>query len=127
MKKICLIVLCGFICALVTSCTFMERYDPGFIQRDINNTNIKKVKVDMTKQQVLDIMGVPLVHEMYERPNVWFYYTSWDWADCAITKSECTPIVFKNGRIAGIGVVYYRNYLHKDWLFYNKALFRESF
>jgi len=99
------------------SCSFLDRYDPGFVERQQNCENLPKIKVGMTKKQVISIMGVPLIEEEYNKPNVWYYYTDWDWADCARTEEESTPIVFGDGVVIGIGRVYYRNYAHQDWQF----------
>jgi hypothetical protein len=114
-----LILLC--ICSALPSCSFLDRYDPGFLERQQNLENIKKVKVGMTKQQVLAIMGEPLINEKYNKPNIWFYYTDWDWADCARCEEECTPIVFENGVVIGMGRVFYKEYSHKKWQFSDTA------
>lgn len=103
-----------------SSCSTLDKYDPGFIERNQNNENLKKIEIGMTKQQVVQIMGNPLVDEKYNTPNIWFYYTDWDWADCARTKMECTPLVFQDGVLVGKGRAYYWNYLHRDWRFNDK-------
>ncbi|MCF7790449.1 MAG: DUF3192 domain-containing protein [Victivallales bacterium] len=104
-----------FICIL-------DKYSPGFVERYKNTRNTEKLKVGMTKKEVFRIMGEPLMYEAYAKPDQWFYYTDWDWADCAKTKKECTPLVFKNGRLIGWGRVFYRRYIHRDWL-YNQDVF----
>jgi len=106
--------------SMLCSCNFLDRYDPGFVERNENNENIKKLKKGMTKEEVVKIMGNPLVDEKYNTPNIWFYYTDWDWADAARTEIECTPLVFEKGVLAGWGRVYYRNYKHQDWKFNDK-------
>ena len=108
-------------CFIFTSCSFLDRYDPGFVERQQNMDNAKKLKLGMTKKQVLAIMGEPLVSEKYNKPNIWFYYTDWDWADCARNEEECTPLVFENGILVGWGRVYYKEYIHKVWQFNDKA------
>lgn len=108
-------------CLMSASCSFLDRYDPGFVERQQNSQNIKQLKIGMTKKQVIAIMGEPLIHEKYNKPNIWFYYTDWDWADCARTEEECTPLVFENGTLIGFGRVFYRDYIHKAWQFSDKA------
>lgn len=119
--KIPLILLLLSFCFVFTSCSFLDRYDPGFVERQQNIDNVKKLKLGMTKKQVLALMGEPLIDETYNKPNLWFYYTDWDWADCARTEEECTPLVFENGVLIGWGRAFYRNYIHKDWQFSDKA------
>ena len=75
-----------------------------------NRENITKLRKGMTKSQVKAIMGEPLVNEVYNKPNVWFYYTDCKWSDGAITREECTPLVFKDGKLEGIGWKYYNTH-----------------
>lgn len=126
MSKIFQIVVCGMICSLLVSCAFIDRYDPGFVQRSVNRRNLEYLKKDMSKQEVLGIMGESLIHEKYNKPNIWFYYTDWDWADAAITQSECTPLVFENDRLIGWGRDFYKDYIHKTWLFSGEKLFQKD-
>jgi outer membrane protein assembly factor BamE (lipoprotein component of BamABCDE complex) len=106
---------------LLASCSFLDRYDPGFVERVNNRENLQKLKVGMTKKEVITVMGEPLVDEKYNQPDMWFYYTDWDWADAARTRTECTPVIFENGHLAGWGVKFYREYTHKDWVFDNPS------
>jgi len=105
----------------ITSCDTLGKYDPGFIERNLNNQHITKLRVGMTKEEVLKIMGLPLINQTYNKPNIWFYYTDWDWADAAITKSECTPLVFEDGILLGWGQKFYRNYEQRDWQYNNQS------
>lgn len=104
----------------LNSCSTLDKYDPGFVERYENTENVKKLKKGMTKQEVVEIMGNPLVDEKYNKPNIWFYYTEWDWADAARTEIECTPLVFENGILIGWGRSFYRDYIHKPWRFNDK-------
>ena len=126
MRKIFQIIVCGLICSSLVSCSFLDRYDPGFIERVQNQEHAKLVKKGMTKDEVLAIMGEPRIHEKYNTPNIWFYYTDWDWADAAVTESECTPLLFKNDKLIGKGFVFYRNYKQREWLFSNKKIFKKK-
>ena len=68
-----------------------------------NVANSKSLRVGMTKQQVLEIMGEPLKDEVFCQPDLWYYYTGTVWADGLITADECTPLVFENGKLIGWG------------------------
>ena len=118
--KYLLYLISSLLLPLLYSCSFLDKYDPGFAERNENNENIKKLKKGMTKQEVIKIMGNPLVDEKYNTPNIWFYYTDWDWTDAARTEIECTPLVFKNGTLIGWGRVFYRDYKHKAWKYNDK-------
>ena len=98
---------CVALLALLCSC--------GSKERQSNRERLTKLRKGMTKQEVLSYMGDPLTKEKYHKPNVWYYYTDWDWADGVITSSECTPLVFDNDRLVGWGQAFYRNYHQKDW------------
>jgi len=73
-----------------------------------NREHAKNLRIGMTKDEVLKVMGDPLTHEKYHRPDVWFYYieTRW-WWDFQATRDECLPLVFKDGVLAGWGNDYY--------------------
>jgi len=120
------IVICGLFCSLLVSCSFINRYDPGFIQRSLNQKHLKLVKKGMTKNEVLAIMGGPQIQKKFKKSNILFYYTTWDWADAAVTEIECTPLVFENDRLIGWGLAFYRNYIHKDWLFNTDEIFSKE-
>jgi hypothetical protein len=126
MKKYYSFVLLSCLIFL-TSCAFLDSANPGIVERTVNREHLEHLKVGQTKKQVLAIMGEPLVYESYNTPDVWFYYTYWDWADFTRTKTECTPLVFKDGVLVGWGRVYYTKIEQKDWLFdSNSALVSES-
>ena len=90
--------------------------------RKENRTNLLRLSVGMTKEEVLQIMGVrtyrtidltdeditnPYRSESYQAGgSVWqvlFYYTDIKADDGAITDDELTPIVLKDGRLDGWG------------------------
>ena len=105
MKKCYPLILFSFL-IFITSCSFFDRANPGIIERTVNMQHVKLLRVGMTKKQVLAVMGEPLVYEKYNKPNLWFYYTYWDWADFVRTKTESTPLVFKDGLLVGWGRAY---------------------
>ena len=80
-----------------------------------NLQNLAKVKEGMTKEEVLSIMGKPLEKEIYNKPDVWFYYTESKWSDGNSTSDECTPLVFEEGKLIGVGEEFYKKYRQKKW------------
>ena len=82
------------------SCTYFSQYD--------NRKHAEKLRLGMTKDEVLAVMGEPLRNQKYHRPDIWFYYieTRYGW-DFQVTRDECLPIVFKNGVVVGWGKKYY--------------------
>ena len=91
----------------MVSCTSQEAI--------VNLENVAKVKEGMTKEEVLSIMGKPLENEIYNKPDVWFYYTESKWSDGNRTSDECTPLVFEEGKLIGVGAEFYKKYRQKKW------------
>ena len=75
-----------------------------------NLENSRKLRVGMTKAQVLEVMGRPLENEVFCKPDVWFYQIETIWADGLTTMDECMPLVFENGKLAGWGNNFYTRY-----------------
>ena len=75
-----------------------------------NVDNSKQLRVGMTKEQVLQVMGEPLTDESYCQPDVWFYYWNTIWHDGLVTEDECIPLVFKDGKLAGWGNPFYTRF-----------------
>ena len=73
----------------------------------LNVENSKKLRIGMTKAEVLAVMGEPVKNEAFHRPDIWFYYFNMNWGDGFITEDECFPLVFENGKLAGWGNMYY--------------------
>ena len=83
-----------------------------------NRANFKKLRLKMTKEEVLAIMGEPIKGEVFCNDEiVWWYYTRTCWTDYRTTRDECTPVVFdEDGVVVGWGTTYYRNeYDYKSW------------
>ena len=68
-----------------------------------NVENSKRLRVGMTKEQVLDIMGEPLRDAAFHEENVWYYFIRINWYDGLYTRDECMPLVFVNDKLAGWG------------------------
>ena len=77
---------------------------------ETNVNNSKKIRIGMTKSEVLAIMGEPVKNESFNRPDIWFYYFNMNWLDGFVTEDECFPVVFKDGKVSGWGHAYYTRY-----------------
>lgn len=95
-----------FCCAVFTSCNS---------EGDKNREDMKLLRKDMTKDEVLKIMGEPLVNEVYNKPNIWYYYVESQWSDGNRTSDECDPLVFENDKLIGWGKEFYKKYRQKNW------------
>ncbi len=107
MKKImmnrffALLLIAAAAAPVLTGCSYFEARD--------NRANLEKVRVGMTRDAVLEIMGEPLKDEVYHRDNVWFYFTSNKWFDGMNTRDECTPLVFdSDGVLLGFGYDFFK-------------------
>ena len=80
-----------------------------------NNQNLHHLKKGMTKSEVLSIMGKPLENEVYNTANTWYYFTEVKWSDGYITRDECTPVFFKDGKLAGWGQKEYKKSRQQRW------------
>ena len=95
MKLIIKLSLFCIMTAIFCGCSFKE------INRNLDNS--KKLRVGMTKEQVLDIMGEPLRDAAFHEENVWYYFIRINWYDGLYTRDECMPLVFVNDKLAGWG------------------------
>ena len=126
MKKIYTKTLCILLTAaslpLVSACALVDR-DKSILSPvmwsviDTNRENLKKLRKGMTKDEVRKIMGIPMVEQVYNTPDHWFYYTRTRWSDGMATRDECTPLVFnEDGMLIGWGVQFYKaNYSLTSW------------
>ncbi len=78
----------------------------GYFSQFDNFENSRQLRVGMSEEQVLAIMGEPL-QESFSQKDVWFYYIETRWSDGQNTIDECMPLVFKDGKLAGWGNDYY--------------------
>ncbi len=91
-------------------------YSSDWEKRETNNRrHISKLDVDMTLESVSSRMGMADFDEFYQRDGsdyrVLYYRTQRSSGDGVTTKDECTPLVFKNGRLAGWGEAALNEYL----------------
>jgi len=73
-----------------------------------------RLDLGMTKKQVMEIMGKPDLNESYQKVDggaivILFYYINRKWSNGNVTKDECTPIVFENGKLIGWGDEFYQS------------------
>ncbi len=78
-----------------------------------NRDGLLRLKIGMTKEEVLRIMKKPVLNEAYKTEDgkelvILFFYTNRMWADGNYTRDECTPVVFEDGRVVGWGNEFYR-------------------
>ena len=104
MKKILFAVCCA---VMLAGCS--GTINP-YMRAKENVENSKRLRVGMTKAEVLDIMGEPLRNESFNRPDLWYYYFETNWLDGLITEDECFPLVFSNGKLVGWGNSFYSRY-----------------
>ena len=101
-----------------------------------NRSSLLQLELDMTKAQVLRVMGNeevrisrgidggkrvipnPFKSEMFRTDSagtieVLYYYTDLQKQDGAITDDELTPIIFEKGRVAGWGRSFFDQTLNK--------------
>ena len=72
-----------------------------------NVENSRNLRVGMTKNEVLEIMGEPIRDEKFCEPDLWFYYVEMVWGDGLVTPEECLPLVFEDGKLIGWGNDFY--------------------
>ncbi len=107
---------------MLTSCALFDK-DKSILspimwgEIDRNRANLSKLRIGMTREEVKSIMGEPMVSQVYNTENHWFYYTQTKWSDGRATRDECTPLVFDSeGLLAGWGTAYYQiNYNYTGW------------
>ena len=75
-----------------------------------NIDNSKRLRVGMTKSEVLDVMGEPLTDEIFCKPDCWYYYIEPVWVDGLTTEEECMPLVFEDGKLVGWGRGFFVRY-----------------
>ena len=92
-----LLLAAALFCCLFSGCTM------PWTEAQNNLDNSKRLRVGMTKSEVLKIMGQPLRDETFCKPDIWYYYVEQIWADGLIAEEECMPLVFENGKLAGWG------------------------
>lgn len=95
MKNLLRLVIFLFLPLFITGCSWKE------INRNVENS--KQLRIGMTKEQVLQIMGEPLKNVAFHEENVWHYFIRINWYDGLYTRDECLPLVFKDNKLIGWG------------------------
>lgn len=122
LTKLLLLIGAVAISGLFTGCIAFDRETSmlaphKWSEIERNRANFKKLRVKMTKDEVLAIMGDPIKGEVFCSDNVWWYYTRTCWTDYMTTREECTPVVFdEDGLVEGWGTTFFRNeYDYRLW------------
>jgi outer membrane protein assembly factor BamE (lipoprotein component of BamABCDE complex) len=87
------IIIGTILCVLVVGCDM------------VNRSNLNKLEVGMSKEQVTKIMGKPYQREVYGEEEYWFYETEKK-EEYKAQNQYLTPVVFNNDKLVGWG----RNY-----------------
>ena len=99
--------------AFVSSCEYCNW---AYFEGEKTHSKMSNIRLGMTKQEVLDMMGEPLKDEKFNKPDIWFYYTNVRWGDTLTVREESAPVIFSEGRVIGWGNDFYqREYEFKDW------------
>ena len=85
-------------------------------EADKNRSNLLKLKIGMSKEEVLTLMGDPYKTESYQAENksleFWLYLTEGKSVyDRTLRDSNFTPLAFENNTLTGWGRNYYDNTL----------------
>ena len=72
-----------------------------------NIEHSRELRVGMTKNEVLAVMGEPIRDESFCKPDLWYYYIDTVWFDGLVTEDECMPLVLENGKLVGWGNDFY--------------------
>ena len=96
-----------FLLCVVVSGMFLLASGCAYYEQNKNIEHSKKLRINMTKAQVLKVMGEPVKDQEYSSPNVWFYYINTEWYDGYTTEDECLPLIFKKGKLTGWGWDYF--------------------
>lgn len=134
MKQIamgCAMIITAMIC---TGCPFYfnqesmtlawnPQYQPMTweIEDSRNLHNLRKLKPGMSREDVYMAMGMPDLYDMYETVDrdylaVFYYYTHTKVNDGAAAKNECTPVVIRDGKLAGWGYEYLKQQKESAYL-----------
>lgn len=82
-------------------------------EADRNNANLFKVQIGQTKDEFLQVMGLPAKREAYQlangKPMEFLFYrtTGWSSTYAADTNAQFTPVAIENGKVIGWGRSFY--------------------
>lgn len=100
------ICLSGCVIAIDGQHEFDEDSDWKKTQR-INQQQLNNLTVGMSAEDIRGLMGTPDFTESFtkdgEMVQVLFYRTHHVKSDGKTTKEECTPLIFKQGKLSGWG------------------------
>ena len=108
-KEITLLVLA----LLINGCASNSMM-PWGIEKARNN--LMKLEIGMSKQEVIEIMGMPYNREAYSTPDgpldFLIYLTKYTYSG-SIPDSDTTPVCLLNGKVTGWGRNFYENQKQK--------------
>lgn len=99
------LMLAGLVSFAGAGCSVFDGF--AWVEADRNLRNARALRLGMTKDEVIAVMGDPQQDEVYTKPDVWFYYVKPIWIDGLVTEDECMPLVFRDGKLIGWGSEYY--------------------
>lgn len=72
-----------------------------------NRSKLVNLKIGMTKNEVINLMGKPSKSEAYEIQGknfeFWLYLTEYEWLEYSTRRPEYTPLAFEEGFLKGWG------------------------
>jgi hypothetical protein len=118
-KKFIPIFVIGFLCSWAIGCVIQAGPDNPYEMGKTSSANItrlNKLKIGMTKDEVLDLMGTPSKLETPETEGigveVLFYLTSFNYSpNMGWQNVDYTPLVLERGILKGWGKNYYEQRL----------------
>ena len=99
---LCIIAMAAMLCGC-------EYCSTGYWEAKASSDKLNNLRTGMNKEQVVKVMGEPLKNQVYNKPDIWYYYTQIKWSDSIVSRDECTPLFFKGGILVGWGEQYYKD------------------
>jgi len=65
--------------------------------------NWKKIKVGLSEKEVIELVGKPGLIAPHGAGKLIYYYPTSQSSNCAKDRESCTPVVFDQGRVVGVG------------------------
>ena len=69
---------------------------------------IRKVEIGMTREEVIDMVGIPAEQQVVDGTEFLFYYVDWINKSAAVERS---PVALVNGKVIAMGKSYYQQFL----------------
>lgn len=105
-KNTILFLCISAMAAMLCGCEYCST---GYWEAKASSDKLNNLRTGMNKEQVVKVMGEPLKNQVYNKPDIWYYYTQIKWSDSIVSRDECTPLFFKGGILVGWGEQYYKD------------------